>query len=877
MRPEFKITAVYLAIGILWIYFSDSLISTLFDNQWLSNITYFQTIKGFFYVVVTSIILFFMIRSYYVKTKERISLLQEKNNAEAQIEKNNTFFKALITNSHDGIIVYGQDRLIQFSSPSACRLLGYEDNFLEGKSVIDFTLPEDSTVGNDSVEGLLNGENESAKFRLRMRKKNGGVIWVEVLVTLFKVNKDDERMSFVANFRDVSEEVHSGEKLEAYNRLLLKESIYRQTILDQSLDIICTLNDRGKFVDINRAVEHITGYSQQELLGKFCIDYLHEEDRDKTKSLLQSTSRDQPVYDFRNRFLTKNGDIKVIDWSGRWVESECLIYIVGRDVSMQVAKDSFEKLKTSVLNDLNNAETQTAYQSILKNLVEHLNIEAAELWLPNMEKTKVYQKCYYSNTAFENCFDQFRPMMFEENEDVVGRVLAENKVIYIRDLNKEDSFQRQNPLMDCGISSLIAIPVHFADELVGIVIYYSKEILSTNSYSSSIDLIHSIWSGDIKRRVSKEMFESILSISRDIFCILDQCGRPLWFNPAFGRTLGYSLDDLLQKSIVDFSHEEDKEKTVEFLQNLFSGQSINHFVNRIITNNKKELWLSWSGVLLSKEGVSVVSARDITELKNSEVMLSHMNTNLQNRATELELSNRVLEEFVNIVSHDLQEPLRMVSSFLVLLKKNYEENLDEKAIKYIHFATDGAERMSKLIQDLLSYSRVGATESSRELVDMNEVVDNALVLLRKEITDKNAVIHFDKLPSVVGVRSLLNQLIQNLISNALKYSTVEVPTVTIGTLQDDSDKSVFYVKDNGIGISQNDYERIFLIFQRLHKRDEFSGSGVGLAICKKIVDIHQGEIWLDSSVGEGSSFYFSIANLELQETENKQFMESDNE
>lgn len=860
MKPEYKITIVYLILGILWIYFSDNLVSLLFDDQGKNDITYFQTLKGFFYVALTALILFFMIRSYRAKVSERLNLLKEKKEIEEQIVKNNTFFKALITNSHDGIIVYGQNRIIQFASPSACRLLGYEDYFLEGKSIVDFTVPEDSSIGNEDIERLISGHLESAKFRLRMLCENDKVIWVEALVTLFKYDQDNTEVSFVANFRDVTEEVYSGEKLEAYNKLLLKESIYRQTILDQSLDIICTLNSKGKFVDINRAVEQITGYSQQELLGKFCVDFLHEDDKERTKSVIQDTFKSQPVYDFRNRFITKDGEIRFIDWSGRWVENENLIYIVGRDMSKQVQESQFENLKAAVLNDLNNSETYVAYQSVLKNLVEHLEIEAAELWLPNMEKSSVYQKCYYAKSDIKESFEQFKSMFFDKGEDIAGKILDENKVIFVRDLKNEQEFHRKNQLLECGLKSLIGIPIYFANELVGVLIYYNKVKLATNTYSSSIDLTHAIWSGDIKRRASKEMFESILSISKDIFCILNRDGSPNWFNPAYGRIFGFGLEELLQKSIVDFALHEDKEATSQFLKDLFSGNGINHFDHRIVTSKNKEIWLSWSGVLLPKEGVAVLNARDITELKNSEVLLSQMNTNLQKRADELELSNRVLEEFVNIVSHDLQEPLRMISSFLVLLKKNYEEHLDERGIKYIHFAADGAERMSKLIQDLLSYSRVGATESSHDLVDMNEVVDNAKVLLRNEISDRKAVIYFENLPSVYGVRSLLNQLIQNLISNALKYSTNEKPAITIGVLESEADEKVFFVKDNGIGISKEDYARIFLIFQRLHKRDEFSGSGVGLAICKKIVDIHSGKIWVESEVGNGSIFYFSIGN-----------------
>ena len=156
-----------------------------------------------------------MIRSYRAKVNERLNLLKEKKEIEDQIIKNNTFFKALITNSHDGIIVYGQNRIIQFASPSACRLLGYEDQYLEGKSIIDFTMPEDSNKGNDDIDALVKGEKETAKFRLRMLCENYRVIWVEVVVTLFKYDQENPEINFVANFRDVTEEVKEDIKQEA--------------------------------------------------------------------------------------------------------------------------------------------------------------------------------------------------------------------------------------------------------------------------------------------------------------------------------------------------------------------------------------------------------------------------------------------------------------------------------------------------------------------------------------------------------------------------------------------------------------------------------------------------------------------------------------
>ncbi|MEO6611082.1 MAG: ATP-binding protein [Chitinophagaceae bacterium] len=224
----------------------------------------------------------------------------------------------------------------------------------------------------------------------------------------------------------------------------------------------------------------------------------------------------------------------------------------------------------------------------------------------------------------------------------------------------------------------------------------------------------------------------------------------------------------------------------------------------------------------------------------------------------LEQKNSELEQFAYAASHDLQEPLRMVTSFLTLLENKYKSGIDEKGKKYIHFAVDGARRMHQLILDLLAFSRAGHTEEQLENVDLNELVQEIQILFRRQIEEKNASICPGQLPIIPAYSSPLKQVFQNLVSNALKYGKEGVPLLIKISVHETGTEWQFSISDNGIGISGEYFDKIFVIFQRLHTKEEYSGTGIGLAICKKIVDSMGGRIWLESEEGKGSTFYFTI-------------------
>jgi light-regulated signal transduction histidine kinase (bacteriophytochrome) len=254
----------------------------------------------------------------------------------------------------------------------------------------------------------------------------------------------------------------------------------------------------------------------------------------------------------------------------------------------------------------------------------------------------------------------------------------------------------------------------------------------------------------------------------------------------------------------------------------------------------------------------VFNSRDITERKESEDQLNQLNRQLREQSTRLLASNEELEQFAFVASHDLQEPLRMVASYLNLLEKRYHDKLDEKSKKYIGFAIDGAKRMRSLILDLLEFSRVGKLEDAKENVDVNELIQEIRSLLAKQIKEKHASIHCLDLPVVYAQKTPLLMVFQNLVSNAMKYTGEGVRADIHISATSFDDHWQFVVKDNGIGIDPEFFDKIFIIFQRLHNRDHYSGTGIGLAVTKKIIEKRGGKIWVESKEGNGSTFFFTV-------------------
>lgn len=367
-------------------------------------------------------------------------------------------------------------------------------------------------------------------------------------------------------------------------------------------------------------------------------------------------------------------------------------------------------------------------------------------------------------------------------------------------------------------------------------------------------------------RLSNERFEKVTQATNDAIWDYDVVQNKLQWGKGFLTQFGYDPSIIKPDFgfLVSKIHIDDRDRVFERIQEFMQDPSkSNWFEEYQFEKADGTFAYVIDRAIFIRDAndkvIRVVGAMtDISYRKDMEDSLRRLNHQLEDHTRELALSNKELEQFAYVTSHDLQEPLRMINSFLVLLKKKYGDKLDPKAQQYIHFATDGALRMRQIILDLLEFSRVGVHLDRIENVDLNDIFNEVKSLLRRKIEESNAEVSSQKLPVIETYRSPMIQVFQNLIGNALKYSDSNRRPKIHVSFEEKDDFIKFMVQDNGIGIEAEFHDKIFIIFQRLHTKERYSGTGMGLAIVKKIVENLGGSVGVESTPGTGSTFWFTI-------------------
>lgn len=389
----------------------------------------------------------------------------------------------------------------------------------------------------------------------------------------------------------------------------------------------------------------------------------------------------------------------------------------------------------------------------------------------------------------------------------------------------------------------------------GLSIYY-KDITSTKAYEEAL-------------KASNDRFEKSTAATNDAIWDWDIEKKTMYRGEGFFKSFGHKVPNFIyDNNPLDLIKSRVRpDKAEEVINSLKEAMN-----NPEQENWRKEYWYKKAdneyayiinnGVIIRNEkGIAtriVGALQNITSLKEQEDSLRILNKKLEKQTKALLNSNQELEQFAYIASHDMQEPLRMVTSFLTHLEKKYADVLDNKGKQYIYFAVDGANRMRNIILDILEYSRVGKVKEQDEQIDVNKLIEEVCKMNSQKIAETNATITYNNLPTITAYKTPTTQIFHNLIGNALKYQKPnESAKIKIEAIEEEKNWH-FKIEDNGIGIDKEFHNKIFVIFQRLHTKQEFSGSGMGLAIVKKIIENLNGTIWVESELGKGATFHFTL-------------------
>lgn len=440
--------------------------------------------------------------------------------------------------------------------------------------------------------------------------------------------------------------------------------------------------------------------------------------------------------------------------------------------------------------------------------------------------------------------------------------------------------KRKRYTVGAGILATILIVVGFilsefsgfilmsvANRVMSIIVIWAS-VWFVNNYKTSL--------GEIQK--SEKRISALFEAATEGIIISDMDGKIVMVNKKAEKLFGYSRKELIGQQIEVLIPERFKTRHQHHRRQYYDhpeprpmGQGLNlHALPKDGQKFPVEISLNY---FETDEGKFVISyIVDISQRKIAENKLIKAHKELKQKAIELKQSNEELEQFAYVASHDLQEPLRMVASYTQLLARRYKDKLDEDANDFINYAVDGAERMQQLLNDLLQFSRVGTRAKPFKKIETKQAIADALQNLERLIEENEAKITIaSELPTLSVDKLQLTQLFQNLIHNAIKFKGEDRPKIRIGATEHKKSWE-FSVSDNGMGIDPKYQDRIFVIFQRLHNREAYDGSGIGLAICKKIVERHGGKIWIDSTPGKGTTIYFTIAKgLESPQRDNVNF------
>jgi PAS domain S-box-containing protein len=736
-------------------------------------------------------------------------------------------YRGLLEAAPDAMVVVNQSGEIVLLNVQAEKQFGYHRDELVGqpvKNIIPRGFAERLVADGTRSAAEALAQQIGTGIELIARRKNGSEFPIEIMLSPLE---SAEGILVTAAIRDISV------RREAEKHLALMEGRYRG-LLEAAPDAMVVVNPGGKIVLLNVQAEKQFGYRRDELVGQqvkniipqgFAERLIADGLRSVEDALAQQIGTGIELIARR-----KNGSEFPIEIMLSPLESAegILVTAAIRDISVRREAEKHLALMEGRYRGLLEAAPDAMVVVNPRGDIVLLNVQA--------EKQFGYRRDELVGQKVKNII----PEGFAERLVADGLRSAEDALAQQIGTGIELIARRKN-----GTEFPIEIMLSPLDSAEGILVTAAIRDIS------------------VRREAEKHLalmegrYRGLLEAAPDAMVVVNQAGDIVLLNVQAEKQFGYHRDELVGQRMKDIIPAGFAERLIaDALRSAEDALAQQIGTGIELTARRKdgsefpiEIMLS---PLESAEGILVTAAiRDITMRKVAEAHLLY-------KVEELNRSNEELGQFAYIASHDLQEPLRMVASYTQLLARRYKGRLDSDADEFITFAVDGANRMQRLIQDLLAYSRVGTKGKDLLETSSEDALERSLLNLRGAIADSGALVTHDALPSVLADEMQLVQLFQNLVGNAIKYQKAGTPKIHISASKNGGTKWTFSVRDNGLGIDPQYFERIFVMFQRLHKREEFAGTGIGLAICKKIVERHGGTISVESQPGQGSNFLFAL-------------------
>ncbi|MBC8047046.1 MAG: PAS domain S-box protein [Fimbriimonadaceae bacterium] len=717
--------------------------------------------------------------------------------------------------SPDLMTIIRLDKTVEFFNDAWEKISGYSRTELQEKTIWALLHPDDNIIVEKELKRLTAGETEAVDIELRLVCKNRSI----------------KNISWNANVDQITGLVYGvGRDLTTIyqkNKVLSDSEEKLKFISENTFEAVAIIQE-DVIQLVNTAFLKLFGYNNElEIIGKNYYECVAEIEIERVKKIV--AKKFEGVYESKCKNV--NEDYFPVEINARIItykNKTARILAIKNIEERKLAQDKIHASELRFRSVFENHTVGILLSNMHGSFVDVNALLLSRLGYEREEFLKLSIKDILHNSELENATQSMHNLL----NSVITKTQKERKFVH-----------QDGSIMWLRCTSSL-ITVDNGEQLL----------------MSMLEDIEEKKKSENALLVSKEKLRAVYEGSPMGILITKQPGIIIDVNPAFEEMIGYEAKELIGKNILEFTHPLDVTKSEKLMNKVYT-ENVN-----IYTYEKKYVrkdgTLLWAKTVVSQMNIDPDNMIAVAMIENIENK-KQTEEKLEVKNKELLQINQELEHFAYVASHDLQEPLRTITSFIQILDKKYSDKLDEDGQQFMSYVVEGAKRMQSLIKDLLEYSRINRYNTSYETVDLDEVYQTVNRVLNDKILSNDAIFLAENLPVVQGNKVQLTQIFQNLVDNAIKFRGKKKPEITV-TVNEHSDKWEFAFTDNGIGISNEYYQRIFVIFQRLHTREDYPGTGIGLSICKKIIERHGGEIWVESKVNKGTTFYFTIAkNLSL--------------